>query len=186
MPLLVALAVLLLACAPSPVLPLDAPLVDVAADSGAPDAAAGADVAADAPAPLDAPQGPEAGADGATGEDVRPDAAEATPAPDAEPDARPTPPDVALHCVAPLADCDRSADNGCEVDTRSDRENCGACRFACHFNARCMGAVCVPCPGNLRRCGEECVNIVTSDLNCGACGSACPTGQRCSDAACRR
>jgi hypothetical protein len=47
------------------------------------------------------------------------------------------------HCVQGFADCDNNLNNGCEVDTTSDVNNCGACGNVCPVNTpACVAGVC--------------------------------------------
>ncbi|MDP3279059.1 MAG: hypothetical protein Q8Q09_27960 [Deltaproteobacteria bacterium] len=53
-------------------------------------------------------------------------------------------------CRPQLADCDRSALNGYEVNTDTSRLHCGACNNACRLgdnccNGRCQSTACTPC-----------------------------------------
>ncbi len=45
-------------------------------------------------------------------------------------------------CEADRADCDGSYGNGCEVDTQTNRNHCGACGNACGPAQRCCGSEC--------------------------------------------
>lgn len=79
-------------------------------------------------------------------------------------------------CSENFADCDRNAANGCEVDTRRDAMNCGACGTACPLTHVCNGGVCVnvTSPG----CPVTCV----LNADCAACmgdGPWCCVGGRC-------
>lgn len=49
-------------------------------------------------------------------------------------------------CEAGLADCDGSPANGCEVDTRVNRNHCGGCGTACGPGRRCCDGSCVRPP----------------------------------------
>jgi Cys-rich repeat protein len=88
-------------------------------------------------------------------------------------------------CDAGFADCDRNVANGCEVDTRSSAEHCGACGRACAFanaSGACASGACrlvrcnpgfADCDGNpLNGCE---VNLATDIDHCGACRNVCPT-----------
>jgi hypothetical protein len=52
-------------------------------------------------------------------------------------------------CGDGYADCDKLANNGCEVDTRVDNRNCGACGHACLPDQVCSAGKCLvaPCDG---------------------------------------
>ncbi len=90
-----------------------------------------------------------------------------------------------IACVAGFADCDGSAANGCEVDTRTSAGNCGGCGRSCSFmgaGASCAGGACVlgACDAGLANCDGAMANgcetdTRTSAANCGMCGRACPT-----------
>jgi hypothetical protein len=86
-------------------------------------------------------------------------------------------------CADGFADCDGNADNGCEVNTRSDVSHCGTCNTACTTmggTPACRDGVCGlgtcaqgrgDCDGNT---GNGCeTDTQTSTAHCGACGSAC-------------
>ncbi|MFO0606915.1 MAG: hypothetical protein U0324_27330 [Polyangiales bacterium] len=86
-------------------------------------------------------------------------------------------------CDPGYADCNRSAADGCEVDTRGDAANCGACGVACAFDhaaAVCAAGACAlgTCdPGfadvnGLAADGCE-VDLASDPRNCGAVGNAC-------------
>jgi hypothetical protein len=47
-------------------------------------------------------------------------------------------------CAAGYLDCDKRANNGCEVDGQNDTENCGACGNRCFFNDECVFGMCQP------------------------------------------
>jgi hypothetical protein len=86
-------------------------------------------------------------------------------------------------CNAGLADCDGSAANGCETDTRTATAACGGCGMACMLSnatatcaaGRCAVASCnagfADCDGNpVNGCETNLASTVTS---CGSCGAAC-------------
>ncbi len=59
-----------------------------------------------------------------------------------------------MACDPGFADCDRVASNGCEVDTRTDNANCGACGTGCAAGQVCSGGVCgATCAAPLATCG---------------------------------
>jgi hypothetical protein len=86
-------------------------------------------------------------------------------------------------CTAPFGDCDRSATNGCETDTRTAVAHCGACGSACRVPANATAT----CEGG--RCGYVCatgfsdcdldpangceVDLQTDATRCGTCSIAC-------------
>jgi hypothetical protein len=102
-------------------------------------------------------------------------------------------------CTAGFADCNGSAVDGCEVDTRTTVAHCGGCGRPCAARtgslAACVGGSCAyacvtgsgDCNG-LRDDGCE-VDLATSELHCGACGRSCVTAgvatARCADARCQ-
>ncbi|MEM9195597.1 MAG: hypothetical protein AAGF12_40900 [Myxococcota bacterium] len=49
-----------------------------------------------------------------------------------------------LVCIAPEADCNGLAADGCEANLDQDAANCGACGNACEGGAECLGGVCGP------------------------------------------
>jgi hypothetical protein len=88
-------------------------------------------------------------------------------------------------CDANFGDCDHSVGNGCEIDERTNVDNCGACGHACPTVTNgvrgCAASTCViatcnagfgNCDGNTANGCE--VNEQTDLANCGACGNVCP------------
>jgi hypothetical protein len=47
-------------------------------------------------------------------------------------------------CLAPYGNCDGSAVNGCETDTRTTNAHCGGCGMACAAGLSCAGSTCAP------------------------------------------
>ena len=47
-------------------------------------------------------------------------------------------------CNVGFGDCDTMANNGCEVTTTGDANNCGACGKKCNFGVPCVSSVCTP------------------------------------------
>lgn len=45
-------------------------------------------------------------------------------------------------CNEGFRDCDRSSRNGCEIDTMTDEDNCGACETTCATSQTCSDGVC--------------------------------------------
>ncbi len=86
-------------------------------------------------------------------------------------------------CPVGTANCDGQASNGCEINTTSDPDHCGACGNACEFtNAEpnCVGSACVIawCTGGFGNCDKNAangceVNLASSTSNCGTCGKVC-------------
>jgi len=87
-------------------------------------------------------------------------------------------------CLEGFADCDGDAANGCEVDTRADRVNCGRCMNACSpasGTGACAMGMCIvtacnegfgDCDGNAANGCE--VDVRASTMHCGTCGTMCP------------
>jgi len=88
--------------------------------------------------------------------------------------------------------CDSNPDNGCEVDTRSSKANCGSCGAACQDNQTtsnsCVGSSCTPkCTTNHADCDSNpnngCETSTAGDpSNCGACSVHCKTANASSSA----
>lgn len=88
-----------------------------------------------------------------------------------------------LTCAPGTADCNRSTDDGCEVNTQLDPSHCGRCDKACpgvgQQRALCEHGQCALCPSGRQDCNQEgadgCETKVSSDpLNCGLCDVVCP------------
>lgn len=87
-------------------------------------------------------------------------------------------------CLGDFADCDGQAADGCETDTSSSVQHCGACNFQCAFtNATpdCVGSKCVmgACNAGFGDCDVNpatgCEVDTTSNVShCGGCDKACP------------
>jgi hypothetical protein len=99
-------------------------------------------------------------------------------------------------CSAGSADCDGNPNNGCETNTNTNKDNCGACGTKCtnaNGTTNCVAGACVPvCNTNFASCdgnpnnGCE-TNTNTNASHCGACGSLCtnPNGTTsCSGGSC--
>lgn len=79
-----------------------------------------------------------------------------------------------LLCKPGYGDCnDQFCGDGCEVDLRSDPNNCGACGNVCNSGQACVAGTCM-CPDGLASCDGECVDLSVDPNNCGYCGNECP------------
>ncbi|MFO0563478.1 MAG: hypothetical protein U0269_35975 [Polyangiales bacterium] len=81
-------------------------------------------------------------------------------------------------CTMGFADCDMRATNGCEVNTQTDVNNCGACGTVCPMGQFCVAGACrVDCTAPRTICGAgammTCVDLQSDTSNCGTCGTAC-------------
>ncbi|MEZ4393799.1 MAG: MXAN_6577-like cysteine-rich protein [Polyangiales bacterium] len=77
-------------------------------------------------------------------------------------------------CNTGFLDCDGNPANGCEVNARTDRINCGRCGAACGSTQSCVDGVCgTSCSAGSQLCGGACTNLQNDPSNCGACGTAC-------------
>jgi hypothetical protein len=86
-------------------------------------------------------------------------------------------------CDPGWKDCDGQAGNGCEVNTNTDLNNCGACGSTCSVpngSAMCSAGSCIiaSCNTGFADCNHSpsdgCeVNTTNDVLNCGGCGAAC-------------
>lgn len=97
-------------------------------------------------------------------------------------------------CNAIFKDCNGDTTDGCETDTSSDAQNCGACGTACagaaHAAPSCFVGKCdIACASGFGDCNNDasdgCEQDLTSDPNnCGACGMVCDNTE-CVDRACK-
>ena len=86
-------------------------------------------------------------------------------------------------CVAPFADCNGDPADGCEVNTKTDVTNCGACAAkpcaTLNGQAYCADSACgITCNPNFSDCdgeaGNGCEKDVSKDVdNCGGCDKKC-------------
>jgi hypothetical protein len=86
-------------------------------------------------------------------------------------------------CAAGFADCDMNPGNGCEVNTRADVANCGACGTQCARRPNafpgCVDGACrSSCDTGFQDCDTDVttgceVDIRSTLASCGACGRAC-------------
>ena len=88
-------------------------------------------------------------------------------------------------CDTGYANCDMMAANGCEVNTNTDRTNCGRCANVCPTPTSgttvCRTGTCMvsTCPAGTENCNgsaaDGCEVTTNTDLNnCGGCGVRCP------------
>jgi hypothetical protein len=89
-------------------------------------------------------------------------------------------------CSAPFADCNGDPKDGCEANTKTDVENCGACGVSCpaiHGAPSCAGSACqISCDSGFADCDGKpengCEKDVSHDVNnCGGCGVVCTPTQ---------
>jgi len=97
-------------------------------------------------------------------------------------------------CAAPFADCDTTAANGCEADTRTSAAHCGRCGNAasapnatavCRDGAPAVGS----CNAGFADCDMSAANgcetsTIANNAACGACGAACAAGSLCEGGRC--
>ncbi|MCC6645263.1 MAG: hypothetical protein IT374_06815, partial [Polyangiaceae bacterium] len=89
-------------------------------------------------------------------------------------------------CSVGFGNCDGIGKNGCETNTKTDANNCGACGSTCGTtnasSTSCVNGGCAPvcqpgwgnCDGNG---ANGCEKNVTGDVNnCGGCGIVCSAG----------
>ena len=91
----------------------------------------------------------------------------------------------AVQCNIGYDDCDLLPENGCEVTTASDVNNCGLCGFRCsaqNGTASCEAGVCqIACLDGFGDCDVSAengceVDLETDPQNCGACYHSCASG----------
>jgi hypothetical protein len=88
-------------------------------------------------------------------------------------------------CEPGFADCDGDPGNGCELDTRSDVQNCGTCGHVCTAGFNCLQSNC-GCAANHANCNGgvssnvsfQCVQLSGAD-KCTCNGVQCEYGQKC-------
>ncbi|AKU93864.1 hypothetical protein AKJ09_00528 [Labilithrix luteola] len=71
------------------------------------------------------------------------------------------------------ADCNGIVDDGCEIRTSDDPNNCGACGNACAPGVGCHSGKCGCGPGQAECADGRCYNIDSDNNNCGGCGIGC-------------
>ena len=90
-------------------------------------------------------------------------------------------------------DCNKSASDGCEIDTATNEKHCGACDFGClldHASVACAAGQCAiaQCDPGYATCDTNAANgcetsLLTDPAHCGSCDKACPGGTN-ADAVC--
>jgi len=91
-------------------------------------------------------------------------------------------------CQANRLDCDGDDGNGCETNSSTDTDNCGACDNVCSSNhvptPTCSASTCNgACAAGYTDCNADkrtdgCETHTDTDIaNCGACGRTCSTSQ---------
>ena len=89
-----------------------------------------------------------------------------------------------MMCESGYEDCNSDANDGCEIDTTSDVNNCTGCNNFCpspaNTTAACVGGVCGgQCTGTFGDCTAQggCETDLSNDTgSCGACQRACANG----------
>jgi hypothetical protein len=86
-------------------------------------------------------------------------------------------------CDAGYSNCDNDPASGCEVETATDSENCGACGKGCsfpHAEAGCGSGVCQlgTCDSDYQDCDGQAADgceayTLTDPLHCGSCTKSC-------------
>jgi hypothetical protein len=85
-------------------------------------------------------------------------------------------------CSSGTADCDGNSGNGCETNTQTSVNNCGACGTVCspaHGTPSCGGGTCsIACSGGWGNCDGNaqtngCETQLNTLTNCGNCGTSC-------------
>lgn len=77
-----------------------------------------------------------------------------------------------LACSPYFANCNEAFDDGCEVATFTDRDNCGFCGNKCADGVLCWKGAC-GCPNGFTQCGDDCVQTQSNNDHCGACDTPC-------------
>jgi hypothetical protein len=99
-----------------------------------------------------------------------------------------------LECQSGRGSCDGSAMNGCETDTKTNRDHCGGCNNFCSDEMNGLG-VCIDgtcalaCAPGTADCGPGpgCETVTGSSLtDCGGCGVTCGAGASCTSGFCDR
>lgn len=100
-------------------------------------------------------------------------------------------------CTGSYADCDKLPENGCEINTATDPNNCGTCSKTCssvNGVAGCLFGNCaIACLPGFGDCNNDASdgcerNLNTDPNHCGGCGKKCNpqnvTAAKCSNGGC--
>ena len=98
-------------------------------------------------------------------------------------------------CTTDFKDCNAKPDDGCEINTASDKDNCGDCKKPCmpidKGEVGCEKGACsvASCKMGFGNCDNDAKNGCETDLsadpkNCGMCAKACGATQLCVANAC--
>ncbi|HEX4478115.1 MAG TPA: hypothetical protein VH142_23685, partial [Polyangiaceae bacterium] len=92
-------------------------------------------------------------------------------------------------CDKDHADCNKAGTDGCEIDTQTDPNNCGACGHVCAGSGAsqvaCVAGVCKPiCATGFGDCStpsssstdDGCETSLNAPTSCGGCGRDCQGG----------
>lgn len=89
-------------------------------------------------------------------------------------------------CADGFANCDKKNDNACEINIKTDANNCGGCGEVCqlpHATAECSAGECRIATDGCAKGYADCngdpkdgceINLDQDKLNCGACNKVCP------------
>lgn len=99
-------------------------------------------------------------------------------------------------CSAGYANCNGLYSDGCETNTTSNVNHCGACNNACasipNGSSACTGSTCTigSCFSGYANCNgvyaDGCeTNITNNNNHCGSCGTVCPAGKTCVSGLCK-
>ncbi len=75
-----------------------------------------------------------------------------------------------MTCKSGYADADKDINNGCEVNTNTDNNNCGKEHVQCIGGQSCNEGNC-ECPEDMVFCNSKCIDPNKSYYNCGAKGA---------------
>lgn len=100
-----------------------------------------------------------------------------------------------LVCTTGFQNCNGTASDGCETDTRTNLTSCGTCGTVCparnNATATCTAGACgFTCLPGYADCDNNPVNGCEVDTRvtegaCGRCGNVCGAGQVCSNGSCQ-